>query len=1711
MEPSLKEIERIYHAALEKGSEPTRDAYLAEACGGNAALRSRVEALLRADERAGDFLEIPALDSNVTLDKSTLSEGPGTVIGRYKLLERIGEGGMAVVYMAEQAEPIRRKVALKVIKLGMDTKQVIARFEAERQALAMMDHPNIAKVLDAGATETGRPYFVMELVTGVSITEYCDKNKLSTRDRLALFLQVCNAVQHAHQKGIIHRDLKPSNVMVAHHDGQPVPKVIDFGIAKATNQRLTEKTLFTRYAHIIGTPAYMSPEQAELSDLGIDTRSDIYSLGVLLYELLTGATPFSEDELRQAGYLEMQRIIRQEEPVRPSTKLTTLGETLTDIAKRRGCTPDLLTKTVRGDLDWIVMKALEKERARRYETAHAFAIDVQRHLHSEPVLARGPSAAYRLQKFLHRHRVEARVIATIAVVAVAMGVILSMWNRDRVQLSEAERFRDRGILSQAREQYARGERDTALETIQPILASEHVGSEAQLLRAGILVDSRHPEEAVTVLEGLLDHPPEIAGAAHALLARILWENASPDANGLEKIETHRQKAEALLPETAEAYFLRAMTALTVKEQLASLDRALQLDPSHYESRRLRAFTYSASRKYDRLQDEAMVMTVLRPRDPLGYSLRAAAWRGLGRYPKAIADYDKAIALTLPTDPQYVNLIVQRSEVFLHKGDYERVISEATLEEPNLPALQYHAFGALTALGQYEEASTLFRRIIEPGHEARQALEQWCMKYVFDTLEAERSWHPAESQPPGPAFLAMLEAGATHRSLSAKARRLITDGFRAGWSPDGSKLAFSLGVHGYSGVAIYDRATQETDLLIVPGKDPTWSPDGENIAFIRDCQVLRLADLAEAGRTDQHRPAEDEEVWLMKSDGTEPRRLTQGSAPSWGPDSKHLYYLSRADGWLCCLSVTEPSAKPKRIMNCGNRIPSVSPDNQHVAYFEGGSFKIRDLASDTLVAEYAMPFLAWGGPTWSPTCEEVFLGGSNQERERTGLWVYNLAGKKFGRILDGQVKNVWWSARGEDLALCLSVPYREIWTTHIDPNVPAIDTLGPARTVDEHLADMVAFYTRRIEADPQDASAYSRRAQYHDYLGNRREAAADMRRWSAVASGGLPSDLPFTPWQKLRHVVDLPFDCQLVFSAERPVNAIPMMSISVRQKGRCEMKLFEIPMLATSLAAICLLSGLDAPPVYADFTFGEATILGPHINTSGREVGPLITPDGLSLYFARSEGDKDYETWLATRATNDDPWGDPVNLGKWTESFYNRFDIWPGLTTADGLELYSSARDREGGYGSLDLWMKRRDSRDSEWGPWINLGPTVNSWADEMAPFLSPDGLELYFSGYSASDYVRPGGQGSSDLWVTRRTTRGDPWGEPENLGPTVNSPAGDWRPWLSGDGLLLFFDSYRPGGSGSSDLYVAGRESVSAPWEFPMNLGPLINSSSFEQCACISANGTTLYYDTGRPGYGNHDIWEVSILRVVDFNGDDKVDSKDSSILVDHWLQDEPLCDIGPLPWGDGIVDEQDLLVLAEHLEPGYQCVARWRLDETEGTVAADGVGEHDGHVSGEAVWQPEGGKVGGALEFDGVDDYVTTDFVLDPAENPFRVLAWVNGDVAGQVIAAQSPGNMVGSIWLGTDPLDGTLMTELMAPQPVLDSGMVITDGQWHEVMLEWDGRRRHLYADGTEVAADRTDLVGVGCDGWLDIGAAGSARPETFWAGLIDDVRVETRTPKP
>jgi serine/threonine protein kinase/tetratricopeptide (TPR) repeat protein len=433
----------IFISAIQLDDKAARAEFLQRECANDGALRKRVEDLLTVYDRDGTFPSSPVVRPEETVDQHAAHETPGSVIGPYKLLEQIGEGGMGTVWIAQQTAPVKRLVAIKLIKPGMDSKQVLARFEAERQALALMDHPNIAKVHDAGTTTEGRPYFVMELVKGIPITKYCDEYRLNPRQRLELFVPVCHAIQHAHQKGVIHRDIKPSNVLVVMYDDKPVPKVIDFGVAKATGQQLTDQTLHTGFGTVVGTFEYMSPEQAGFNHLDIDTRSDIYSLGVLLYELLAGSPPFSRKELVKAGMLEMLRVIREQEPSKPSTKLST-ADGLPALAANRATEPKRLTALVRGEIDWIVMKGLEKDRSRRYETASGFAADVQRYLNDESVQACPPSAGYQFRKFARRNR---RILATAAVISVTLLVaaVVSSWQamraRDAQRHAESDRVR----------------------------------------------------------------------------------------------------------------------------------------------------------------------------------------------------------------------------------------------------------------------------------------------------------------------------------------------------------------------------------------------------------------------------------------------------------------------------------------------------------------------------------------------------------------------------------------------------------------------------------------------------------------------------------------------------------------------------------------------------------------------------------------------------------------------------------------------------------------------------------------------------------------------------------------------------------------------------------------------------------------------------------------------------------------------------------------------------------------------------------------------------------------------------------------------------------------------------------------------------------------------------------------------------------------------
>jgi tetratricopeptide (TPR) repeat protein len=545
----------IFMEALAQETPAQRSSYLDEACGGDAALRQRVEALLASHEGAGSFLgkavperlaeqravperpaetrdEPPAAEEgpasgDATTTPQPIAEGPGSRVGPYKLLQEIGEGGMGTVYLAEQSQPVRRMVALKIIKPGMDSRQVIARFEAERQALALMDHPNIARVLDAGTTENGRPYFVMELVKGVPITRFCDEHRLTPRQRLELFVPVCQAVQHAHQKGIIHRDIKPSNMLVCLYDGRPVPKVIDFGIAKATGQKLTERTMFTEIGQVVGTLEYMSPEQAELNQLDIDTRSDIYSLGVLLYELLTGSTPLDRKRLKEAAVLEVLRLIREEEPPRPSTRLSTTDE-LPSVAANRGLEPKKLSGLVRGELDWVVMKCLDKDRSRRYETANGLALDLQRYLHDEAVQACPPSSWYRFRKFARRNKA-ALTAGALVLVTLVLGIAVSTWQAvSATQARDAER-EARDALDAARDDKDRQRTGTNRKLSEALVDAARLREKARTARPGDTEPAGQLSATLRRAEALAGSDladPVLVGRVKVLLAELKQAEAN---------------------------------------------------------------------------------------------------------------------------------------------------------------------------------------------------------------------------------------------------------------------------------------------------------------------------------------------------------------------------------------------------------------------------------------------------------------------------------------------------------------------------------------------------------------------------------------------------------------------------------------------------------------------------------------------------------------------------------------------------------------------------------------------------------------------------------------------------------------------------------------------------------------------------------------------------------------------------------------------------------------------------------------------------------------------------------------------------------------------------------------------------------------------------------------------------------------------------------
>jgi tetratricopeptide (TPR) repeat protein len=913
---------------------------------------------------------------------------------------------------------------------------------------------------------------------------------LSTTERLKLFVQVCQAVQHAHQKGIIHRDIKPTNVMVTLHDGVPVPKVIDFGIAKAVNRQLTEKTLFTRYAQMIGTPAYMSPEQAEMSGLDIDIRTDVFSLGTLLYELLTGSPPFTSEYLLSKGYEEMQRIIREEEPTRPSTKLSTLGEARIDVAKRRATSPDVLHKLIRADLDWVVMKTLEKDRNRRYDSVSEFAADIKRYLNHEPVLTGPPSPLYRIKKFVQRHHVLVTASTVVAaVVIVGLVVSTSLYLRMRQALSTVSQLENKveidSKLSSAQRLYAEGRYQAALNEIEAVLDAQNPEPKAQLLKARIHVELGRLKEAQAQLLPLTKANPEIAGAAYYLLARI---NVGIDDSRADKYEA---VAASMLPDTAEAYCLRAITAPNPQEALQWLDRAITLDPSDYPSRKARALTYYRLGEDEKMIEDVGALIALRPADSLGYALRAVLRRAAGLLQAAITDHTRAIELC-GNKTDLSDLYSQRYETYTEMGDHAAALKDARrLAELEPQDFFYHfnVFTSLIALKDFAEAQRQYRQIVRTSHQWYRNFTRYVNTYVFNILdEGQALAFPPEFIHRAP-FAQMQRASDCYYTLTSVATPYEVQ--RQGmvpyaWSPDSKQLLCGwTGMYGGLRGAIrrtfpaIPRAPALKVINVETGEEhhvatshggiPAWSPDGKYVAY----------------------PDMDGSFYVVPAEGGQARKIGKGYWPQWAQDSLGLYY--RANRTLCFIHPHDPDSIPETLMGCPGSF-AINEAENWIALADAGGISIVDFSTKSLLYQCPTP---WPLSQWrlclSADGRELSFYGMYSQID-TDVFVLDTHSWRLYRFLNYPVDRFARSPDGSRLAVGAK---RDIWMMEVDPNFPTCQILGQEIPANDLVGYTIEQYTQAIAADPLYPENYLERALAYMSLDQYGKAGADLEQFDAL--------------------------------------------------------------------------------------------------------------------------------------------------------------------------------------------------------------------------------------------------------------------------------------------------------------------------------------------------------------------------------------------------------------------------------------------------------------------------------------------------------------------------------------------------------------------------------------------------------------------------------------
>ena len=1032
-------------------------------------------------------------------------EAPGGQVGQYKLLRILGEGGMGVVYLAEQHEPIRREVALKVIKPGMDSKRVIARFESEQQALARMEHTHIARVYDAGTAPSGRPYFVMEYVKGIPITEHCDKHRLTIEQRLRLFLHVCEAVQHAHQKGIIHRDIKPSNILVVVQDQEMIPKVIDFGVSRAVSQPLTEQTLYTEQGQIIGTPEYMSPEQVDPDNHDIDTRTDVYSLGVLLYELLTGVLPFVRQTFREKGIEHIPKVICELDPKTPSTRLSkTSASELTESAQRRRTDARTLIHKLHGDLDWITLKAMEKDCARRYTGVDTMAMDIRNHLNNQPVMAAPPSIWYRLRKFSRRHR---QTIAACVTILMALAVVawafLNSVQADRQQ-RYAQALEYERLLLEAQEAFDTRDFSSAQQTIVPLLNSPQVGLKARLLNAQLLLERQEPNAAIQELESLLNAPADISGQAHSLLATIYYhEAASSSAKATESIKKwdyNRTEAEKRIGGTAQDYFLKACATSIVSDKLDLLNKALAQNKSHYASLRERAYIHLAQHEYESTLRDAILMMGMRPDDSQGYFLSATTLQELGRFDEALADLDTAIGL----ESNDIKLYIARWQTYTRMGRHEAALADirrCVELEPQDLLNPVRLCATLTALGRYNETDTIYKRYLGRsdlgvgfgtsviGLVSKTLFDMQTAKLTFDMLASGVAPYPSAHPPVGPAYKDVYFSQQLFNEFSQYGRRVVTQGFHPSWSPDGTKLLYAMGFALTNAVAMLDLQTGKTELLTIPGKDPEWSSDGKTIAFVRARTLLppqRLSGLGVETFRSGYGPVNtaNDEVWIMNTKNRSLRRIADGGCPHWGQQSGRLYYTSRRDHTLYSIAIDEQDAQAQVVLCDCSAFPVISPDERFVADHKFHELRITDLASAEIVRRWLIPPRPRVGLfiNWSQDGHELSVCG--WDGSETGLWIYDMKTESATKVVGLLATTARWSGGVHPkLAVALSMPLSEIWMWDLKPGVGTAASFASVQTVAEHCRTDIERCNEILAVDPNHVDMHYLRVYYALWIGH----------------------------------------------------------------------------------------------------------------------------------------------------------------------------------------------------------------------------------------------------------------------------------------------------------------------------------------------------------------------------------------------------------------------------------------------------------------------------------------------------------------------------------------------------------------------------------------------------------------------------------------------------